>query len=178
MSWQNEIESVLREVPGYNPWDQAADVLVEKHGDVYRLRDGTEVEFADLPVGAMWLDHMAAARAINWFPDHLKHIEGSARGEPFILRRWQGAIVGNLFGWKRKDDAGRIVRRYRVAFIEIGRGNGKTPLAAGIVLYVFYEDGEPGAQCYLAAGQREQAGVLFRNAVGMVDQNDELAGRV
>jgi hypothetical protein len=47
----------------------------------------------------------------------------------------------------------------------------------GIVLYAFFEDGEPGAQCYLAAGQKEQAGYLFRNAVGMVDQEPRAAER-
>jgi len=53
----------------------------------------------------------AAAAAINFFPDNLKHVEGSARGQPFILGRWQAAFVGNLFGWKRKDAHERIVRR-------------------------------------------------------------------
>ena len=60
------------------------------------------------------------------------------------LRAWQAAIVGNLFGWKRKDEAGREVRRYRQALIFVARGNGKTPLAAGIVACGFFEDGEPG----------------------------------
>lgn len=151
MNWKDEIESILREIPGFDPWAQAAD---------------------------SWLDHEAALRAINWFPGHLKHVEGSARGEPFILRRWQAAIVGNLFGWKRKDDAGRIVRRFRQCYIKVARGNGKTPLATGIVLHGYYEDGEAGAQCLLAAGQKEQAGILFRNARGMVEQNEELMERV
>jgi hypothetical protein len=127
--------------------------------------------------GDAWLDHDAAL-AINWVAEHLKHVEGSARGEPFVLRRWQAAIVGNLFGWKRKDEAGRVVRRYRQCLLFVARGNGKTPLAAAIVLYAFFEDGEPGAQCYLAAGQREQAGYLFRNAAGFIDQDPELTARV
>jgi phage terminase large subunit-like protein len=183
--WKQELEDVLRQIPGYNPWDQVRDVLIEKMADqdgdggpLFRLRDGQLVPLSAVPVGAMWLDHAAAVHAINWFPENLKHVEGSARGEPFLLRPWQAAIVGNTFGWKRKDDAGRIVRRYRMAFIEVGRGNGKTPLTSGMVLYSYYNDAEPGAQDYLAAGQREQAGILFRNAVGMVDQNEELASRV
>lgn len=151
MTWQEIIEDVLHEVPDYNPWDNP--------GDAY-------------------LDHEAAAKAINFFAERLKHVEGSAKGDPFILKRWQAAIVGNLFGWKRKDDAGRIVRRYRVSLIFVPRGNGKTPLSAGIVLYAFFEDREPGAQCYLAAGQKEQAGYLFRNAKGMVEQDPELYGAV
>jgi phage terminase large subunit-like protein len=150
---EQQIERVLKLIPGYDPWAQA-----EAYG--------------------AWLDHGAALDAINWFAENLKHVEGSARGEPFILRPWQAAIVGNLFGWKRKDDAGRIIRRYRQSLIFIPRGNGKTPLAAGIVAYAYFEDGEPGAQCYLAAGQKEQAGTLFRNLAGMVDQEPALSSRV
>jgi phage terminase large subunit-like protein len=148
--WKTELEEILRQIPGYNPWDQAE----------------------------CWLDHEAALKAINWFGENLKHIEGDSRGDPFILRAWQAAIIGNLFGWKRKDEAGRTVRRYRKCLIKVGRGNGKTPLASGIVLYGFFEDGEPGGQNILAAGQKEQAGILFRNAIGMVDQNPELASKI
>jgi phage terminase large subunit-like protein len=149
--WKRQVEETLREIPGYNPWDQAGD---------------------------SWLDHDAALSAINWFADHLKHVEGSTRGDPFVLRKWQAAIVGNLFGWKRKDEAGRIVRRFRQCLIFVPRGNGKTPLAAGIVALGFFEDDESGAQCYLAAGQKEQAGILFRNLVGMVDQEPSLSEAV
>lgn len=150
-NWKTDLESALRHVPGYSPWDQAGD---------------------------SWLDHAAALAAINFFAEKLKHVEGSARGDSFELRAWQAAIVGNLFGWKRKDDAGRVVRRYRQALIFVPRGNGKTPLAAGIVAYGFFEDSEPGAQCFLAAGQKEQAGFLFRNLLGMVDQEPSLLDRV
>ncbi len=143
----SQIEEVLKSIPAYDPWASPGD---------------------------SWLDHRAALDAINFFQEHLRHVEGAARGESFTLRKWQAAIVGNLFGWKRKDDAGRIVRRYRKAFIFVPRGNGKTPLASGIVLHGFYRDEEPGAQCYLAAGQKEQASILFRNARGMVEQDKEL----
>lgn len=149
--WKRELEAILREIPGYNPWDHAWDG---------------------------WLDHHAAAEAINFFATRLRHVEGAARGQPFTLRRWQAAIVGNLFGWQRKDDADRVVRKYRKAYCEIPRGNGKTPLTAGIVLAAFFLDDEHGAQNYLAAGQRDQAGFLFRNARGMIEQDPELLAQV
>jgi phage terminase large subunit-like protein len=152
-AWKAQLEGILRQVPGYDPWAHAAGA-------------------------AAYLDHAAAVKAVNWFADHLKHVEGDARGEPFVLRPWQAAIVGNLFGWKRRDEKGREVRRYRKFLLYCGRGNGKTPLSSGIILYSLFEDGEPGAQCFLAAGQAEQAGFLFRNARGMVEQDPALLGRV
>lgn len=42
---------------------------------------------------------------------------------------------------------------------------------------VFFCDGEAGAQCYIAAGEREQAGMLFRQVKGMVLQEPELQRR-
>lgn len=127
--------------------------------------------------GDSWLDEVAAELAIGFFRDCLKHIEGAMAGQPFLLEDWQKAIIGNLFGWKRKDRKGRIVRRYREAMIYVPRKNGKTPLAAGICNYVLFCDGERGAQIYSAAAEREQAALLYRHAKGMVEQEAELLSR-
>lgn len=124
-----------------------------------------------------WFDAAAAQRAIDFFAEMLRHIEGGVAGEPFRLERWQVAVVANLFGWKRRDARGREVRRYRELFFYVPRKNGKTPLCAGIGLYVFFCDDEPGQQGFIAAKDKEQAGLLFRQMEGMVKQNPLLKGR-
>lgn len=122
-------------------------------------------------------DPVAAAAAIAFFPDMLRHIEGAKAGEPFELELWQRSILANLFGWKRLDTSGRLVRRYRECLLYVPRKNGKTPLSAGIALLVFFCDNEVGQQDYIAAGDREQAAMLFRQARGMVEQSPELDSR-
>ncbi len=124
-----------------------------------------------------WFDADAAARACDFFAQCLRHIEGGVAGQPFVLAPWQRAVVANLFGWKRKDALGRVVRRYRELFLYVPRKNGKTPLCAGIGLYVFFCDGEPGQQGYIAAKDKEQAGLLFRQMQGMVQAEPMLRGR-
>lgn len=124
-----------------------------------------------------WLDEDAARQAIDFFHECLKHIEGAEAGKPFLLERWQQAIIGNLFGWKRKDAKGRVVRRYRELFLYVPRKNGKTPLAAGICNYVLFCDPERGKQIYGAAAEKEQAALLYRQAKGMIEQEPELARR-
>lgn len=124
-----------------------------------------------------WFDIGAAQRAIDFFGEMLRHIEGGVAGESFKLERWQAAVVANLFGWKRRDRRGRVVRRYRELFFYVPRKNGKTPLCAGIGLYVFFCDDEPGQQGFIAAKDKEQAGLLFRQMEGMVRQNKLLRGR-
>lgn len=107
----------------------------------------------------------------------LVHIEGDAAATPFVLSPWEQSLVANLFGWKQLDRRGRVVRRYREVFLYVPRKNGKTPLCAGIALFVFFCDDEAGQQDFLAAKDKDQAGLLFRQMEGMVERNPELAGR-
>lgn len=67
----------------------------------------------------------AACRAIDFFHTCLKHVEGDLFGQPFILQPWQQSFVANLFGWKRLDEIGRLVRRYIEALLYVPRKNGK-----------------------------------------------------
>jgi phage terminase large subunit-like protein len=122
----------------------------------------------------IWFDAEAADRAFGFFEGVLKLSEGQFEGQPFILHPSQAFIIGSLFGWKRADGT----RRFRRAYIEQGKGNGKSPLAGGIGILGLAADGEAGAQVYAAAAKREQAGILFADAVKMVKQSPALAKRL
>jgi phage terminase large subunit-like protein len=119
-------------------------------------------------------DKKAANRAQQFFPEILRLAGGQFEGLPFKLEPPQQFIVGSLFGWKRADG----LRRFRTAYIEAGKGNGKSPLLAGIGLYGLAADNEARAEVYSAATKRDQAMVLFRDAVAMVQQSPELASRL
>jgi phage terminase large subunit-like protein len=119
-------------------------------------------------------DEEAAARAIRFFETKLRLSEGQFEGKPLILHESQCFKVGSIFGWKRRDNT----RRFRRAYIEEGKGNGKSPLAGGIGLYGMMADGEAGAEIYAAGATKDQAGILFRDAVKMVDKSPELDCRI
>jgi phage terminase large subunit-like protein len=119
-------------------------------------------------------DVKRARHALKFFPTVLRLAGGQFEGKPFKLQPSQAFIVGSLFGWVRRDGT----RRFRVAYVEEGKGNGKSPLAAGIGLYGMVADGEPRAEIYAAATKKDQAMVLFRDAVAMVDQSPALARRL
>lgn len=141
------------------------------------VRNACRRHLQDLADGAnrgLWFDGDAADRAFDYFEQVLKLSEGQFEGTPFHLHPSQAFIVGNLFGWKRDD--GR--RRFGRAYIEQGKGNGKSPLAGGIGLYMLASDGEAGAQVYSAAAKRDQAGILFADAVKMVKQSPALRSRL
>jgi phage terminase large subunit-like protein len=150
--------------------------------------DGTEVagphvraackrHMRDLETGkarGLKFDADAAERVFGYFRDVLRLSEGQFEGIPFELHPSQQFIVGSLFGWKRVDG----LRRFRRAYIEQGKGNGKSPLAGGIGLYGMSADGEAGAEIYAAAARKEQAAILFRDAVRMAEKSPALASKI
>jgi phage terminase large subunit-like protein len=119
-------------------------------------------------------DQARAARALRFFPKILRLNGGRFEGQPFELAGWQAFGVGSLFGWVGAD--GR--RRFRRAYFETGKGSGKSPLAAGIGLLMLVADGESRAEVYAAASKKEQAQVLFRDAVAMIEQSPPLRERL
>src|SRR5262245_476466 len=116
----------------------------------------------------------SALDAINFFKDVLRLNGGQFEGKPFMLEPSQQFIVGSIFGWKFLDGT----RRFKMAYVEEGKGNGKSPLAAGIGMRGLVADGEARAEIYAAATKKDQAMVLFRDAVAMRDQSPELEERL
>ncbi len=108
----------------------------------------------------------------SFFEGVFKLSEGQFEDKPFTLQDSQSFILGMLFGWLRADGT----RRFRRAYIEQGKGNGKSPIAGGIGLFGMTADGEAGAQIYAAAAKKEQAGILFQDACKMVRKSKTLEG--
>lgn len=141
------------------------------------VRNACRRHLLDLECGeqrGLWFDHAAAEYAFSFFEQILRLSEGQFEGRKFELHPSQAFIVGSLFGWKQVDGT----RRFRRAYIEQGKGNGKSPLAGGLGLLGMTADREAGAQIYSAAAKKDQAGILFADAVKMVKQSPALAKRI
>lgn len=106
-----------------------------------------------------------AAHVLGFFPAMLTVTAGAKAGEPFNLPSYTAFVVGSLFGWYRAD--GR--RRFRTAWVEAGKGQIKSPLAAAIGLMIMGYSGIQRAECYAIAKDRNQANVLFGDAVAMAN---------
>lgn len=123
------------------------------------------------PDGATF-DYLRARTILGFYFDHLVFIEGEKADQPFVLEPWQAAVVVNVFGWIRPSG----FRRYREFLLWVAAKNGKSPLLAGMALFLLLCDGEPGAQVYFAAADKDQASLLFRWAAGMVFKNPDFGG--
>jgi len=114
--------------------------------------------------GLRW-DPVEAGRAIRFF-SFLRLKEGAI----FQLQPSQVFIVGSLFGWQLADGG----RRFRTAYIEEGKGNGKTPMAAGIGLKLTMADGKRGAEVYTAGVTRDQAQYILNDVIAMAEASPDV----
>lgn len=131
----------------------------------------------------------AAVRGLRWnvgkaqracqFYQFLLHFEGPQAGKPVDLEPWQEFLIGSVFGWQRWDvDSQRWIRRFRRAFVEVAKKNGKSLLAGGIGLLLAFFDGEAGAQVYAAATKRDQAKLVWGAGRTMVEKSPHLRRRI
>lgn len=160
-------------VDGITPAGRLVRLACERH-----LRDLEEGPAR----GLVWnLD--AAEHAIAFY-GFLRHSKGEWAGQPLTLELWQMFIVGSLHGWLRPElDAadeptGKLVRRFRTAWNEIPRKNGKSTIAAGEALELLVADAEPGAEVYCAATKKDQARIVWEEAARMVKKSPALSKRI
>ena len=121
----------------------------------------------------LWFDPEEAQDHIDFFK-FLRHSKGEFIGKTFELGPFQQFIVYCLFGWKRENG----FRRFREAYIEVPRKNGKSTTAAGIALDLFVGDGEGGAEVYCVATMRDQALIVYEEAERMVAASPALSKRI
>ncbi|MCM2292286.1 terminase large subunit [Allorhizobium sp. BGMRC 0089] len=133
------------------------------------------LDLRDGPARGLLWDVEEAKKRIAWFSKHLRLNGGQFEGIRFTPHPSQAFRIGSLFGWKWADTG---LRRFRRFYDEEGKGNGKSPLLGGIGLMMMVADGEPRAEVYAAAAKKDQAQVLFRDAVAMRDQSPSLARKV
>jgi phage terminase large subunit-like protein len=150
------------------------------------IRAACERHLNDLATGGergLRFDTEAVERVIHFFLALTIEVEeGEEDGEvksrvvPFVLQPWQVFIVGSLIGWKNSLG----LRRFRRAYIEAAKGCGKSPLAAGIGLYFLCGKGinKERGQIFSAATSREQATILFRDAIAMWKRSRVLRKRL
>jgi phage terminase large subunit-like protein len=119
----------------------------------------------------LFFDEGKVEKAIK-FIQSLKHYTGKHAGKAFILEPWQSWIVANLVGLYNVEDGKPTSRKYKSSYIEVSRKNGKTFLASALCLYFFLADGEPAAQCILAANSKAQSKIAFTMCSTLMRQLD------
>ena len=120
-----------------------------------------------------WIfDETKAARPVDFMEKFLKPTKGDY--DRMELMPWQCFIECNLYGWVDRNTG---LRRFREALILVGTGNGKSTMMAGNATFGACKDHERGADVYLLANSKEQAGIVFNEAKMQIDASPALAKR-
>ena len=96
-----------------------------------------------------------ADRAIRFIENYCHHSKG--RNDLLKLELWQKALISVIFGVVDKNN----YRHFREVVLVVARKNGKSLLAAAIMEYVAFLDGEYGAEIYCLAPKLEQAEIVY-----------------
>lgn len=154
-------------------WDQyGRDVMAGLIPVCRWTRLAVERHYNDLADGherGLWFSDPHAQHALESFL-FLRHSKGEWAGKTFELSPWQQFWIALAFGWMRADGT----RRFREVWEEVPRKNGKSTKLAGIGLYLFFFDGEGGAEVYTAATKMEQAKITHEEAIRMVKASPHL----
>ena len=115
----------------------------------------------------LWFDCVAADKALEYF-SHLKLWKGTEyKGKEFTLAPHFKFITSCIMGWMRADGT----RRFRTAYIEMGRKGAKSTFAGGLGAYFLTSDREAGAEIYTAAVKKDQAKIVWVNIQNLLKKS-------
>lgn len=151
-------------VEAYNRAIQEGRVRV---GKWVRLLYGILV--AGIASGLYLYDAEKADRAVDFIERYCHHSKG--RSDLLRLELWQKALVASIFGILNPKTG---LRQFTEVFLLVGRKNGKSLLAAAIVAYSAYIDGEYGGEIYCVAPKLQQAEIVYNAFWSIVKADEEL----
>lgn len=118
-----------------------------------------------------YYDKAAADRVISFIENRCYHPDS---GKKFILEKFQKDLICDAFAWHVKKTG---VRKHKFVYFEVPKGNGKSRFLSAIGLYLLCYDMEKGAEIYVCAGDRSQAGIIFDDCKEMVKADEQILGK-
>ncbi|MDA3890307.1 MAG: terminase large subunit, partial [Salinivirgaceae bacterium] len=113
-----------------------------------------------------------AERPIEFIESFCKHVKGSGFAGQFIkLELWQKALISAFYGFVSKNTG---YRKYQRLHLYVARKNGKTLLAACLIIYELIMGGEIGAEIYSGATKRDQAKITWDMAKLIIAKSPSL----
>jgi phage terminase large subunit-like protein len=118
-----------------------------------------------------YYDAEKAEKPIRFIENLCVHTKGELAGKPLILQDWVKEHIRKVFGTMTPEG----YRQYKILYIEVPRKNAKSTIVQGLGLYMMSGDGEGGSEVYVAAGDKEQARIIFNGCKQIVDVSPKMA---
>jgi phage terminase large subunit-like protein len=141
----------------------SGEVLTCKYVRLAVERQVRDLERQDDPDFLYYFDEQKAGLTLATVK-LLRHTSGEWMKKPFQLQDFQAFRFAVLFGWMRKDNH---KRRFRRAYIEVARKQGKSEEAAAVGNIGLHFDGEGAPEIFSAATTRDQAKIVFNAGKAM-----------
>lgn len=123
-----------------------------------------------LETGQFFYNSKKANRAIRFIENFCHHSEGELAPQLIQLELWQKSTVSCIFGIVDANG----VRQFREIILVVGRKNGKTLFASGIIAYCAFMDGEYGAKVFCVAPKLDQADLVYSAFWQTIEKEPEL----
>lgn len=185
----SSLDSIISLVPGYDPFATAGDcwfdydaakMAIDFFHEHLRFIEG---EMAGFPFLLQPWQQCIIANLFGWkcskekTEQRIDYLLGRLEATKEVWPKDLYQQITGTINARKKEAIEKCLRRYKTAFIFVARKNGKTPLIAGLIDYVGFCDNEPGAQIYSAAGDKDQASLLYRHSSEMILANESLKSR-
>lgn len=141
-------------------------------GEKIRLavrRFRSDIEAAQSPECRWIFDAERATKPIRFIE---KYMRPSGDYERFDLMGWQCCWIAQLFGMRDRVTG---ERKYLKWLCVVGSGNGKSPLCAGLALYMLGQEGIRDARVEIFANSKDQADIVRNDAGDMVLSSPQLS---
>lgn len=156
--YKKDIQNYINEVLTHTERHSETEILMVK-----RAKNEKNGEFV-----FSWSD---ALFPLCWITKNMKFPSGANMGHPMVFQPWQSFIVSQLFGWSDKDGA----RKYRNAYIEVPRKNGKSTFIGALCGYMAFSKKEcDGSPCYVGATTLDQAGEVFERIANSLKHHKDM----
>ena len=108
------------------------------------------------------------------FMEELPITAGKLAGQQMKLREWQKDFIKAVYGPQREGK-----RLVRTALLSLPRKNGKSQIAAGLALaHLCGPCAEMRGQVYSAASDRNQAAIIFKEMVAIIERVEWMEERL
>jgi phage terminase large subunit-like protein len=148
----------------YSGHQYALSVLSNSIPSCIYIRGACERYIRDLDnTEDFYLDLEKAERYLR-LVQQLEHVIGEWKTKTITYSPWQNFVWMNIIGFISKESG---YRRFRIAHVEVARGNAKSAMASQAVLYFLALDNPKGNQISTIATRREQARIVLDSARSM-----------
>lgn len=97
---------------------------------------------------------------------------GEGEAHALHTRSFQNFIIGSLFGWRKKRSD---IRRYREAYVQVGRQNGKSFLAGTLANDFATFGGYQYGRIFCTATKQDQANIVWDEVAKFIQSDKDLA---